>query len=211
MEKFELQQPISQLFNVLKSQYFCMWNFIQIGCSEQSTISLVTSSLCVTLIYHIPGFNFLFLIPSTIARKDRSSKSLWINRKRKKDEQKNIHLGGEGQTEWRQPGVSILCGTFYILSHSGWVWTFDAKARWRSQVNLAGKITERGVTVVVFCAVWSFWPEFMGRLLRRSHWTPRLESPTLVFVLFLSGNSWGETLQMDGKVMEILFYVLGKC
>ena len=51
MKQFELQTPISQLFNALKSQYFACELF-QIGCSEQLNkthnfrkIILVTSSL----------------------------------------------------------------------------------------------------------------------------------------------------------------------
>ena len=35
MKQFELQKPISQLFNALKSHFLCV-NFFQIGCSEQS-------------------------------------------------------------------------------------------------------------------------------------------------------------------------------
>ena len=34
MEKFELQKPVSQLLNALKSHFFCV-NFFQIDCSKQ--------------------------------------------------------------------------------------------------------------------------------------------------------------------------------
>ena len=51
MEKFELQKPISQLLNGLKSQLFLRVNILQIGCSEQlkkshnfTKIIFVTSS-----------------------------------------------------------------------------------------------------------------------------------------------------------------------
>ena len=36
MKKFELQTPISQLFNALKSLFFLRVSFCQIGCSKQS-------------------------------------------------------------------------------------------------------------------------------------------------------------------------------